>query len=411
MFYIVTYVTHEERYFKILKNYPGLVVLGMGTTWKGFKDKIDGTVEFCKTKNPDDIILFVDGFDSVILCDSELILSLYNSKYINKLVFSKSMKPKNIIYKYTQDKFFGRCNGISLNSGMYIGRASSIIDFWSKMTSTSEDDQRYANYQCTQKDYVVVDTSHELFYNYSTVDALDYVNNKLSIKGVQPCVISAPVSNNINGVLSKIGFTDLPDIGNNTQYKFRTYFVQFIPEILFVIVAILILKFNKTKINSWIIIFLLFLELIHYQLYVKFHDVPLKNKLLYSAMDLFHIGIMLWVFTLLLNFKCNTQKLILLNLAFLVILLLFFIFKRCFLTTLENGVINVKDDGAVPAETRLSYFFDINKPYLPAKGDNTQNWMNGNTLLVVLIIVLNAYCLFGKRLTGKCNSTHTRHNS
>lgn len=403
MFYIVTYVTHEERYFKLLKTYPGLVVLGMGKKWNGFKDKVDGVVEFCQTKNPDDIVLFVDGFDSIILCDPDVIVSLYKSKFNDKLVFSKSMKPSNIIYKYGQDKFFGRCNDTSLNSGMYISRADLIIDFWSKMVSASEDDQRYANYQCTQKDYVAIDTSHELFYNYSSNDTLDYINNKLSINGVQPCVISAPASNNINDVLSKLGFTDLPEIGTNSKYKFKTYFKQFIPEILFVILALLILKFNKTNVHSWMILFLLFLEFIHYQLYTKFQDVPLKNKLLYSVMDLFHIGVMFWIFTLILNFKCNTSKLILLNLAFLVILLLFFIFKRCFLTRLENKLLNVEGHGAVPQKTRIGYFFDINKAYVPAKGDNTINWINGNTLLLVLIIILNCYCLLGKKLCSSKN--------
>jgi hypothetical protein len=151
------------------------------------------------------------------------------------------------------------------------------------------------------------------------------------------------------------------------------------------------------------ILFLLFIEFIHYQLYTKFQDVPLKNKLFYSVIDLFHIGLIFWIFTLILNFECNTSKLILLNIAFLVILLLFFIFKRCFLTRLENKILNVEGNGAVPQKTRLSYFFDINKAYVPAKGDSIINWINGNTLLLILIIILNCYCLFGKKLCKTCN--------
>ena len=43
---IITYATHEERYFSILKeSCPDIVVLGHGKKWNGFKDKVLATVE------------------------------------------------------------------------------------------------------------------------------------------------------------------------------------------------------------------------------------------------------------------------------------------------------------------------------------------------------------------------------
>jgi hypothetical protein len=42
-------------------------VLGWGTKWNGFSDKSKGLVEHLKTKNDDDdIVVFVDGFDSKV---------------------------------------------------------------------------------------------------------------------------------------------------------------------------------------------------------------------------------------------------------------------------------------------------------------------------------------------------------
>lgn len=67
MFYIITYASHSENYFELLKTYPELIILGYGKKWNGFQDKINATVSFCKKIKKDDIVCFVDGFDSIIL--------------------------------------------------------------------------------------------------------------------------------------------------------------------------------------------------------------------------------------------------------------------------------------------------------------------------------------------------------
>tara|TARA_Y100000389_G_scaffold197861_1_gene233272 strand:- start:3009 stop:3311 length:303 start_codon:yes stop_codon:yes gene_type:complete len=90
MFYIVTYATHSEKYFDLLKQYPGLIVLGFGEKWTGFHDKTNAVVEFCKKVKPDDIVCFVDGFDTLILESSDEILRRY--KELDKdLVISKAL--------------------------------------------------------------------------------------------------------------------------------------------------------------------------------------------------------------------------------------------------------------------------------------------------------------------------------
>ena len=401
MLYIVTYVTHEERYFSILKNFPDLIVLGMGKKWNGLTDKVYGVLDFCKTKNSDDIVLFVDGFDSIILADSTEILDKY-SKFKDKLVFSNSMKPKNNLYKYLQDKFFGRCRNLSLNSGMYIGTVNLIIDFWTNIIPKN-DDQRYANSECNKKEYVEIDTTNVLFYNYSSSDKISISNNRIVLHENKPCVISAPASNNINHLLSKLGFTDLPKIDSNLKYKFKTYLKEFIPEILFVILSILIIKFNKTKIKSWIFIFLLFLELLHYELYVKFHDKPPFIKFIYCLMDIIHIGVMLLIFLLVINYKSDIKTLIFINILVFAFVTSFFIFKRCILTILENKVLGVDDSiGTVSRDTRLFYLFDINRVYKPSETkNNTIDWINSNTIIFILVLILN--CLFFVKLIGKNN--------
>jgi hypothetical protein len=117
MIYIVTYATHNERYFDILKqSCPDIIVLGYGKKWNGFSDKVNAVVEFCKSKNPDDIVCFVDGFDSIILSSKEEILEKYK-KFNAPLVFSKDIPNITTIHKYIKDKiFYGRCKEEVLNS-------------------------------------------------------------------------------------------------------------------------------------------------------------------------------------------------------------------------------------------------------------------------------------------------------
>jgi hypothetical protein len=404
--HIVTYVTHSERYFNILKDYPGLVVLGYGTHWNGLIDKVRGVIKYCSTLNPDDLVLFVDGFDSVILSSTDEILSKYNTHFSNKLVFSKAITPKNTLFKYGQDKFFGRCKGISLNTGLYIGKASVLIDFWNDMNN-NEDDQKYATTKCS-KDYpdLVIDTTNILFYNYSHLDSINFINNKLIINDNSPCIISSPGTGNMNEVLSQLGFNNLPDdIIFNFYYRFKTYLKNFIPELLLLVVSILILIFNKTKINSWVLILILLIEVIHYELYVKFHDISNLNKVAYCLLDIIHMGFFIFLFLIIFKFKFDIKNLIIINILVLLFVTSFFIFKRCILTKIENKVLGVSEDiGSVSREIRVKYFFDISSKYEPGNSkdlNHTIAWINSNTIIFIIVLVLNVYYII--KLVGKGN--------
>ena len=117
MFYIITYATHSSGYFELLKqSCPDIIILGWGEKWNGFGDKIKATVEFCKTKKPDDIVCCIDGFDSIVLTSKEEIYKKYKSFNI-PLIFSNGASSSSIFVKYIQDKLFGKCKSKRLNAG------------------------------------------------------------------------------------------------------------------------------------------------------------------------------------------------------------------------------------------------------------------------------------------------------
>jgi hypothetical protein len=143
------------------------------------------------------------------------------------------------------------------------------------------------------------------------------------------------------------------------------------------------------------ICFLLFLEVVNYELYAKHINVGSFYKFIYVLIDFFHISVIGFIFFLLINLECNIFKLILLDSLYLCIVLLFFIFKRCFLSIIENRVLGVDENySSISLYTRLNHFFDMNVIYKPELGNNILNWMEGNRIIASLIIFLNVFCLF-----------------
>lgn len=395
MIYLVTYATHTERYFEVLKKSNDLIVLGYGEEWKGYGQKSRKVVDFCKSKNPDDIICFVDGFDSVILTSKEEILEKYKS-YQKPLVFSKDLSHNNILIKYLKDKFYNRCDQLHLNSGMYIGTASAIIELWNDIRDV-DDDQTFATKMCNKNKNIAIDIENRLFYNYSQFDSVTVENKRLYVKNETPCIISAPANGNINHILKKLNYTNLPEIRNDSIRILKWFFVL-IPEILFIILAMVILYYISDKRIGLTVCFILFLELIHYELFINHMEITPIFKIIYVFMDLLHISMFYFIFYTFINFKCNAKKLLLLNTGFLFTLLLFFIFKKCVFTVLENLVLGLESEyESISREARINYFFNNDSLYYPKKGNTMEQWMDGNKFFLSCILLLNVYCLWNMR--------------
>jgi hypothetical protein len=406
MFYIITYATHSSSYFEILKqSCPDIIVLGWGTKWTGFGDKIKATVEFCKTKKPDDIVCFVDGFDSIILSSKEEILEKYKSFNI-PLIISQSGYASSIIGKYLQDKFFGKCNKKRLNSGLFIGTTTSIIDFWKDMQDI-DDDQRYATQKCNKITYMNIDTEHKIFYNYSPIDKFKIKNNSLYINNNThtTSIISAPANNNINHILFQLNYKNLPDINYDVKYRILTYGKHFINEAILAIIIIGIFVYLKNIFLSISISLTLILVFLEYDLFLKHYDISNIYKFIYLFIDFIHIIIIFILFYLIVNIECNIQKLLLLNVIYFTIVLLFLFFKSCILNILNNKIINSDNHPWTSPSNRIEYFFYINQSYENTNDNinNTLLWINGNRLNVILILLLNMYCLW-KISSGNADS-------
>jgi hypothetical protein len=162
---VVTYATHSEGSFEELTHNKfgvDVVVLGMGTKWNGFMDKIHGVLEYIKTLPDDEIVVFVDGFDSHIKKPLDDLKEKFQSLDCDILV-SKDLPG----FGYFSRRIFGTCkDDIGSNSGLYMGNVINLIDFlYSVSKQPSNDDQRNFNSSCKDFNRLKIDVDCVIFEN------------------------------------------------------------------------------------------------------------------------------------------------------------------------------------------------------------------------------------------------------
>lgn len=165
---IITYATESRgRFDSLINNKFGVpvTVLGWGTKWNGFTDKFKGVLKHLETKKPDDIVLFLDGFDSEINRDPKEVVDIFKS-FDCGVLFSNNVTFFGIIENIP----FGTCkNNNMANTGMYIGYVKNIKDILTDaLRMNCKDDQVNINRLCHKYNEIKVDEDEILFKNLRT---------------------------------------------------------------------------------------------------------------------------------------------------------------------------------------------------------------------------------------------------
>ncbi len=163
---VVTYATHDFGTFQeIINNEFGVPVkvLGWGTKWNGFMDKIKAVREYCETLPDDELVIFVDGFDSRIMKPLDDLEKNFN-EYNCQVLISRN---PSLAGEYVNNKIFGTCkDDVTANSGLYMGRNSYLKAFLtSALEQKTSDDQTNFNSSCQYFSWVQVDTENKIFFN------------------------------------------------------------------------------------------------------------------------------------------------------------------------------------------------------------------------------------------------------
>ena len=162
---VVTVATHDQGLFKeLINNKFGIKVkvLGYGKKWTGFKMKFELLNEYIKNLPDDNIIVFVDGFDTKINGNLEKARDIF-IKNNYKVLFSKD-NSKNF---FLSKKFFTLCkNNLIANTGLYMGRVKYLkIIFEKVLREKCKDDQRIINKNCSNFNFINIDEKKEIFFN------------------------------------------------------------------------------------------------------------------------------------------------------------------------------------------------------------------------------------------------------
>jgi len=162
--------------------------------------------------------------------------------------------------------------------------------------------------------------------------------------------------------------------------------------------------------NKLIYIFL-FLSLLcvflEYQLYVKYLDIPIINKIILIILDFIHLWVIIIIIVLLFNLECNIIKLLLLNTFMFLIIAIFMYFKRCIISIMTESLTNIKN---IPWKSfdRLFYLSNTDNIYYKFNNDSynsdnlTSKWLNGNKIYYTVVCILNIYCLWKIYTKQKC---------
>ena len=167
----VTYVTHKDGIFdKLINNDYNLNidVIGWGQKWNGLMDKMVGYNKYCRQFPDNDLVVFLDGFDTIVNKDPSQVTAIFNALECEILV-SHDVGP-NFIFNYAITRVFGKCkNGNTANSGMIMGRVRSLKPMFEKIIATkAKCDQIGFNMWCRNNniEHLKIDTDRVIFENY-----------------------------------------------------------------------------------------------------------------------------------------------------------------------------------------------------------------------------------------------------
>ena len=273
MLHILTVATHSERYLPVLDKQVKdsnleLQKLGMGKDYKGHFMKDLEIIEYAKNVNKDDLIIFVDGFDSLMLASQEEILKKFESFNCDLLLSVENVGMLSFIH----DTVFEKVRGKYINTGLYMGKAGFILSFLEEIYA----DDSY-NKKSNQKswcshlfklitekrfDNIALDVNSDIFLNHSftTSNCIEMNSKRIILNGEsKPCFIQGNGCEDMNYIIDDLGYsaqnihtdTFLQDkMKYNINAVFKTYspiLSFYIYVVILIVIIIIYLSFSIYK--------------------------------------------------------------------------------------------------------------------------------------------------------------------
>jgi hypothetical protein len=236
MMKVVTVATHNERYLDALVRSAeihnvDLVLLGMGEQWKGWRWRLEKYCEFAKTLDPNELLIFTDAFDSLILRpldDFEHAFNTFDSKIV---IFG--LRAQNFVKRLIFRRLWNTHDGLLVMGCFSAMRARDAVWFYRKLA-------KYMAMQTAGDDQVAL---KKLSLKYGSKIAIDtgtlctvepqHVTNQY--------IITAPLNGDLYEIVRDVTGLETQKM-SMLRYllhpKNRENMIQLLPEIVFVLVLI-----------------------------------------------------------------------------------------------------------------------------------------------------------------------------
>lgn len=240
--------THNERMLPILKksainNNINLEIFGGGKKWKNYGNKLSEIINYISDIPDNEIIFFVDAYDTLILAPENIILERYNN--LNNSI--KDKNKKDLIFSNGRNfiKYFPSLL-LEINSGLFIGKSKKMKEVFNNIKNKYNLDKEGSCDVILEnfKDKLYIDNNYELFYNYyfdgflqkiftkqEHIKNINVVDKKLTIKennkNTYPIAIHFPKNSMNKKLISKLGYKYNENMGNTFYYVVKDYFKHY----------------------------------------------------------------------------------------------------------------------------------------------------------------------------------------
>jgi len=271
MLHLITVATHSERYLPVLekqaqKNGVKLVKLGMGKKYIGHYMKDLETMEYLKTINRDDVVAFVDGFDSLMLAHKDEVMAKFNETGAELLLSVENIGALSFIHSTV----FERVKGKYLNTGLYMGKAGFLLDFLEEMYKTEYNKQSNQKTWCSHLfkldregkfDGIKLDNESKVFLNHSFTTSNNPIlkGSRVVIdNGEKPCFIQGNGCEDMTHIIKATGNSEDnvhkgEFMKKKMAYNLKAVFKVYTPILTFYIflVIMLLITFGYLGYNAY----------------------------------------------------------------------------------------------------------------------------------------------------------------
>ena len=203
-FEIITVATHESGTFNKLINNKfrtKIKVLGWNQKWEGFSMKYKLVLDYINKLEKEKIVIFLDGFDTLIINDPIIAVKKFVDKDY-KVLFSKENEKSNLhIFKKIIFKNIFSSNSV-INSGLYMGYVKYLKTILEDaICDKCKDDQVVINKNNDKYNYLSIDEDNEIFLNIDKNQLEKYENSKNN-ENSEHSTLNSPIFIQTPGIIS-----------------------------------------------------------------------------------------------------------------------------------------------------------------------------------------------------------------